>query len=127
MTEGTKLKSLEKDGNRYWYRGRWWELNEPVKSSRKDKKMMVLASKTVNGQRCVKLIHFGGKGFGHNTSAEARRNYLKRSALIQNKYGEYTKNDHWSPNYWSRKILWAPNAKPGRPSRTHYYKTRRAA
>lgn len=111
MSKGTKITSLRKIGDRYEYRGRLWTLNKPVKSTAKGKKMMVLATKNVDGERRVKLIHFGALGFGHNYSPEAKKNYLKRSAGIRNKSGQLTKNDKWSANYWARKILW-PAKKP---------------
>lgn len=111
MTEGVKLSSLKKVGDKYQYRGKLFRLNKPIRSTAKGKKMMVLATKTINGERRVKLIHFGARGYGHNYSKEAKENYLKRSAGIRNKRGELTKNDKWSANYWARKILW-PVGKP---------------
>lgn len=109
--KGVKLSSLKKRGNKYYYRGRLWTLNKPVKSIAKGKKMMVLACKTIEGERRVKIVHFGALGYGHNYSAEAKKKYLIRSAGICNKKGELTMYDKWSPNYWSRKILW-PKGKP---------------
>lgn len=111
MSKGIKVKSLKKMGNRYLYRGKLWKLNYPVKSTSKNKKMMVLATKTINGERRAKLIHFGALGYGHNYSKEAKENYLRRSSGIRNREGHLTKNDKWSANYWSRKILW-PASKP---------------
>ncbi len=78
---------------------------------------MVLASKMVRGERRVKLIHFGALGYGHNYSEKAKRSYLARSAQIRNKAGQPTRNDHWSANYWARKILWPAN-KPARGPRS---------
>ena len=104
--EGIDLSKLEKVGSKYNYRGELWSLNKPVKSTAKGKKMMVLASKTVRGKKRAKLIHFGAAGYGHNYSPEAKKNYLTRSAGIRNKEGKLTKDDPWSPNYWSRKVLW---------------------
>jgi len=49
----------------------------------------------------VKLIHFGDASMGHNYSAAARKSYLARSAGIKGM------NSKLSPNYWSRKVLWA--------------------
>ncbi|MCB1110409.1 MAG: hypothetical protein KDK64_05465 [Chlamydiia bacterium] len=118
MSNGVKLSSLEKRGNKYWYRGRYWALNQPVKSTAKGKKMMVLATKTINGERRVKIVHFGALGYGHNYSLKAKRNYLARSAGIRNKYGELTRNDRWSPNYWSRKILWPAGKRATGPRTT---------
>ena len=111
MSMGISVKDLKKTGKLYEYRGRLWELNKPVKSDSKNKKMMVLATKIVDGEKRVKLVHFGAVGYGHNYSAEAKKNYLARSAGIRNKTGELTKDDPWSANYWARKILW-PARKP---------------
>lgn len=106
MSSGVKLSTLKKRGDKYFYRSRFWTLNKPIPSTSKGKKMMVLASKTIDGERRVKIIHFGALGYGHNYSKKAKENYLRRSAGIRNKKGELTMNDKWSPNYWSRKILW---------------------
>ncbi|MDJ0651971.1 MAG: hypothetical protein QNJ27_03060 [Simkaniaceae bacterium] len=116
-TKGVKLLSLKKRGNKYYYRGRFWTLNQPVKSVAKGKKMMVLACKTIDGARRVKIVHFGSLGYSHNYSPKAKKNYLIRSAEIRNKKGERTMYDKWSPNYWSRKILW-PTRKPATGPRT---------
>lgn len=111
MKNGIKVKNLNKIGNHYFYRGRLWKLNKPVKSTAKGKKMMVLASKTIGGERRVKLIHFGALGYGHNYSPAAKKSYLRRSAGIRNRKGKLTKDDKWSANYWARKVLW-PAKKP---------------
>ena len=110
---GVKLSKLSCVGGKYLYRGTLFSLNKPIKSTAKGKKMMVLVSKTVDGERRVKLIHFGALGYGHNYSRKAKRSYLARSAQIRNKAGQLTKNDRWSANYWARKILW-PSNKPAR-------------
>jgi hypothetical protein len=81
--------------------------NKPVKSDRPEKKKMVLVKR---GDK-KKLVHFGDKNYKHNYSKEAKKNYLTRSAGIKNKSGELTKNNPFSPNYWSRKILWPKNQK----------------
>lgn len=92
------------------YRGhRFPGYNKPVRSSDPDKKMMVLAKK---GDE-VKLIHFGQRGYKHNYSETAKKNYLTRSAGIRNKSGELTKDDIFSPNYWARRVLW-PSGPTGR-------------
>ncbi|WP_194847983.1 hypothetical protein [Candidatus Neptunochlamydia vexilliferae] len=116
--KGVKLSSLKKKGSQYYYRGRYWTLNKPVKSTAKGKKMMVLATKMVDGERRVRLIHFGALGYGHNYSRKAKDNYLRRSAGIRNKKGELVKDDPWSANYWSRKILWPAHKKPTGPKTT---------
>jgi len=110
---GIKLSNLRGSEGKYLYRGILFSLNKPIKSTAKGKKMMVLATKTVGGERRVKLIHFGALGYGHNYSQKAKRSYLARSAQIRNKAGKLTKNDPWSANYWARKILWPAN-KPAR-------------
>jgi len=112
-----KVKDLKKIGDKYEYQGKLWKLNTPLKSNAKGKKMMVLATKNVDGARRFKLIHFGATGYGHNYSPEAKFNYLRRSAGIRNKEGKLTKNDRWSANYWARKILW-PARKPATGPKT---------
>jgi hypothetical protein len=116
--QGIDLSTLKKINGKYIYRNREWTLNKPVKSTAKGKKLMVLASKKVNGKIRVKLIHFGALGYGHNYSYKAKASYLKRSAGIKNKLGKLTKDDPFSANYWSRKILWPKNKKPTGPKTT---------
>ena len=118
MNRGQKVSKLKKSQGKYEYRGRLWSLNTPIKSTAKDKKMMVLATKNVEGERRFKLVHFGALGYGHNYSHKAKKSYLARSAGIKNKAGEYTKDDPWSPNYWSRKILWPKTKPPTGPRKT---------
>lgn len=90
------------------YRGKTFPgYNQPIDSDKKDKKKMVLVKK---GDR-VKVVHYGQKGYQHNYSESAKKNYLTRSAGIRNKDGQLTKNDPFSPNYWARKDLW-PSRKP---------------
>ena len=79
---------------------------------------MVLACKTIQGEKRVKLIHFGALGYGHNYSVRAKQSYLARSAGIRNKQGRLTKNDRWSANYWARKILWPAHKKATGPRTT---------
>ena len=117
-TIGIDISKLEKVGSKYLYRKKLWLLNKPYKSTLKGKKMMVLATKKIQGNIFVKLIHFGAKGYGHNYSEEAKKNYLARSAGIRNKEGKLTKNDPWSANYWARKILWPKNKPATGPKST---------
>ena len=118
MTKGIDISKLKKHGNKYLYRGREWTLNKPVKSTAKGKKMMVLATKTIDGKKRGKIVHFGALGYGHNYSRTAKRNYLTRSAGIRNKKGELTKDDLWSANHWARKILWPKNKPTTGPKKT---------
>ncbi len=122
MSNGVRVSSLKKVGDKYEYRGKLYRLNKPIPSTSKGKKLMVLATKTIDGIRRAKLIHFGALGYGHNYSAEAKKNYLARSAGIRNKEGDLTKSDPWSANYWARKVLW-PKGKPATGPR----KTRKRA
>ena len=115
---GVKLSSLKKVGARVYYRGRYWTVNKPVKSTLKGKKMMVLAAKMVDGEKRVKVVHFGATGYGHNYSKEAKKNYLARSAGIRDKNGNLTKDDPWSANHWARKILWPANKPATGPKTT---------
>ena len=117
IMKGIKISKLKKRNGKYAYHGKLFSLNKPTVSTSKNKKMMVLASKTVHGEKRAKLIHFGARGYGHNYSPQAKKNYLKRSAGIRNKQGHLTKNDPWSANYWARKILW-PAHKPTTGPRT---------
>lgn len=90
------------------YRGKKFPgYNQPIPSDKKDKKKMVLVKR--DGK--VKVVHYGQKGYQHNYSDQAKKNYLTRSAGIRNKEGKLTKNDPFSPNYWARKDLW-PSSKP---------------
>ena len=116
--EGIKLSNLKKIKDKYEYRGQLWSINKPIASTVKNKKKMVLATKTVHGEKRVKIVHFGEKGYGHNYSIEAKKNYLKRSAGIKDKEGHLTKNDPWSANFWSRKVLWPKNKPATGPRKT---------
>lgn len=98
-----KYSELPKEDGKVRYRGRLWSVNKPVPSDRNGKKYMVLAKK---GDE-VRVIHFGAKGYKHNYSESAKRNYLNRSAGIKDKNGNLTKDDKFSPNFWARKVLWS--------------------
>ena len=80
------------------------------KSTRKDKKLMVI----VDGKK----IHFGARTMQHykdktglwkeldHLDKKRRKNYLARSGNIRNKEGKLTKDIESSPNYHSIRILW---------------------
>lgn len=80
------------------------------KSTRKDKKLMVI----VDGKK----IHFGARNMEHykdktglwkeldHLDKKRRKNYLARSGGIRNKEGKLTKDIESSPNYHSIRILW---------------------
>lgn len=103
LAEGTSLKEAEVE-----YHGKTFPgYNQPIASDRPEKKKMVLAKK---GDE-VRLIHFGQKGYKHNYSESAKKNYLSRSAGIRGKGGKLTKDDKFSANYWARRELW-PQGEP---------------
>ena len=63
----------------------------------------------VNYDGAIKLIKFGLRGmkdYTQHCDEKRRGNYLSRSAGIKDKTGRPTKDDPFSPNYWSRRILW---------------------
>ena len=63
----------------------------------------------VNYDGAIKLVKFGLRGMKDYTQhydEKRRENYLLRSAGIKDKTGRPTKDDPFSPNYWSRRILW---------------------
>ena len=83
------------------------EPNTIYRSWLEDKKLVV---RVVEGKK-EKLIHFGHKdysNYGVHTDKERLKNYLSRSGGIRNKEGKLTKDDHFSANYWARRVLWNP-------------------
>lgn len=70
--------------------------NQPKKSTKPEKKMMVVAKE---GDK-VKLIHFGDSSMGHNYSPEARASFKARHAAN-------IKKGKLSAAYWADKELWA--------------------
>ena len=101
-SKGTLISTLPRRNGKVKYRGQWWTIDKDIAATQKGKKRQVLAKK---GDR-VMLIAFGDDSYRHNYSPEAKANYLNRSAGIRDKDGNLTKDDPWSPNYWSRKVLW---------------------
>jgi hypothetical protein len=87
---------------------------EYKKSTNPKKKLMV---EVVSGGR-KKTVHFGDRSMEHfkdktgiwkskdHNDKERRKNYLSRSGGIKAKDGSLTKDDPFSPNYHSRRILW---------------------
>lgn len=89
--------------------------NKPIVNKGGGKhKMKVLAKK---GDK-VKMIGFGHRDYGHNYSAKAKANYLKRSAGIKDKSGNLTKDDKFSANYWARRVLWPKGPATGAAKKT---------
>jgi len=84
------------------------------KSTNPNKKLMTVVER--GGKK--KTVHFGSRAmeqFKDRTGIwkskdhgdkQRRKNFLSRSGGIKNKEGKLTKDDPFSPNYHSRKILW---------------------
>ena len=105
VTKTAFVKELEKISE-VAYRGTTFPgYGEPIPSSSKGKKKMVLVKR---GDK-VRIVHFGQKGyedFTQHKDKKRQKNYLTRSAGIKNKEGKLTKDDPFSPNYWARRELW---------------------
>ncbi len=99
------VSDTTRKGGRVIYRGKSFPgFNKPMRNTGSSQHKMVVLAKKGNQ---VKVVRFGHKGYGHNYSAKARKNYLTRSAGIRNKAGKLTAKDNFSANYWARKVLWA--------------------
>lgn len=75
--------------------------NIPIKSNRKNKKLMVLNNNN-------NIIHFGDsnmKDFTQHKNKKRQTNYCLRANGIKAK-GKLTKNNIDSPNYFSMRVLW---------------------
>ena len=75
----------------------------PIKSTRKNKKLMVLTPKG-------NIIHFGDssmKDFRQHKDKKKQTNYCLRANGIKNKQGRLTKNNQESSNYYSMRVLWS--------------------
>ena len=80
------------------YRGTKFDgFNKPKRSSKPDKKGMVLAKEGDRGRR----IHFGAASMGHNYSPEARKSFKARHA-------RNIKRGKMSAAFWADKVLWNP-------------------
>src|ERR1700747_2119987 len=80
--------------------------NTPIAAHKGDTHKKVVL---VKYDDAIKLVKFGLRGMEDYTShydEKRRENYLSRSAGIKNKNGQLTKDDPFSANYWSRRILW---------------------
>lgn len=81
--------------------------NQPKKSTKPEKKMMVVAKE---GDK-VKLIHFGDSSMGHNYSPEARASFKARHA-------SNIKKGKLSAAYWSDKELWQAGGSTKQPPKS---------
>lgn len=86
--------------------------NKPKKSTKPEKKMMVVAKE---GDK-VKLIHFGDSSMGHNYSPEARASFKAR-------HGKNIAKGKMSAAYWADKELWAgPSGSKKMPPKSQSHK-----
>jgi hypothetical protein len=109
------MNDLTKEGG-IEYRGRTFPgYNKPIVNKGGGKHKMVVLAKKDNA---VKLVGFGHRDYKHNYSAKAKQNYLKRSAGIKNKSGNFTKDDKFSANYWARRVLWPSGPATGAAKKT---------
>lgn len=76
--------------------------NKPKKSFKDNKKKMVKACDNGN----EKLIHFGAKGYKHNYSKDAKKNFRARHNCAE-------ADDKLSARYWACRNLWGKNKKIG--------------
>lgn len=77
------------------------ELYKPIKSTRENKKMMVLTKRGI--------LHFGDSkmfDFTQHKDKKRQTNYCKRASGIKDKNGNLTKNNKESSNYYSMRYLW---------------------
>jgi hypothetical protein len=81
--------------------------NQPRKSNRPEKKMMVVAKE---GDK-VKLIHFGDASMGHNYSKEARNSFKAR-------HGKNIAKGKLSAAYWADKELWTAGGSSKQPPKS---------
>jgi len=97
---------MKKPGKIEYYGYVFSAYNTPIEAPKKDKhKKAVL----VKYDDAIKLVKFGLRGMEDYTQhydEKRRENYLSRSAGIKDKTGRLTKDDPFSANYWSRRILW---------------------
>jgi hypothetical protein len=97
---------MKKNGSINYYGYIFPAYNTPIDAHKGDAhKKAVL----VKYEDAIKLVKFGLRGMEDYTfhfDEKRRDNYLSRSAGIKNKRGQLTKDDPFSSNYWSRRILW---------------------
>lgn len=105
--KGSKLSNLKKSGNRYYYRGRYWTLDKPVKITKSGNKWAVLASKTINGHKRVKLVRFEKFSYGRFRTKESKAKHL--NAWCKRCVGH--RNNAWNRYFWMSKTTPAPARK----------------
>ncbi len=96
------LSKLPKRNGKYYYLRQWWTPDVPKKSTRINKKKMVMA---VKGNQ-FKIVHYGDSRYTHNRTNKQWCDYTARAKAITNNQGQQTYKDKFSPNYWSINDLW---------------------
>lgn len=76
------------------------------KSPLKTKKLRVFFRQGANEVH-VDFGHTQYEDFTQHKDKARRKNYLTRSSGIRDSQGRLTKDNPFSANYWSRRILWA--------------------
>lgn len=76
------------------------KLNTPMKSTRKDKKLMVKVVNPKTGR--INTVHFGQKGYSDYTK---HKNKSRRKSF-RARHKCYSKKDITKPGYWACKVLW---------------------
>ena len=101
------MTMIKKDSSRIEYYGYIFPTyNTPIDAHKKDTHKKVVL---VKYDDAIKLVKFGLRGMEDYTQhydEKRRENYLSRSGGIKDKTGRQTKDDPFSANYWSRRILW---------------------
>ncbi len=103
--DAVDISTLKQKDGKVFYRGKWWQPNNPMPSDRSGKKRMVLAKE---GNQ-VALVHYGAEGYKHNYSPEAKKSFLARMQGVKTKDGKAAYKDKFSPAYWAIKDLWNPS------------------
>ena len=93
-----KKPALKRTGSGVVYRGeRFPGVNKPKRAPASSKKKMRVLAKEGDKMR---IIEFGAKGYGHNYSEGARKNFKAR-------HNCKTATSKLTARYWSCKKLWA--------------------
>jgi len=125
MFKSAKVTKLQKHGSKYRYKNRLWTLNQPVRSDRKGHRLMVLATKRVNGSMRAKIVYFGSKKRKYHSILQATFRRFAKAAGVRM---QRPSRDPWNPNFWIKKVL---TAKPARrkklPKNRQQRQRRRAA
>lgn len=87
------------------------EVNQVKNAPQGDSHKKMVVAKKGDKYKLVKFGYRGMEDYTQHKDKDRRKNYLSRSGGIRNGSGQLTKDDVFSPNFWSRKNLW--NAQTG--------------